>query len=529
MLDASTTSYTDTAGVDDVVVVAPGFTGGVTIDTGAGNDVVCGGPGADVIATGDGDDWVRAGFGEDRIDAGAGADSVWGQGRADEILGGTGDDLLDGGANGDVLVGGDGDDTLLGSGGKDVIEGGEGVDTIDGGPAGDQITGGDGSDVVDGGTGHDKVWGGPGDDTLIGGIGRDRIWGDAGNDWISGGIGADALFGGSGNDFLDGGDHRDRLRGDDDDDELHGGPFDDYVLNGGRGDDFVFGEGDHDRLLLGGPGNDVLQGGTGADRLDGGSGQDELWGMACDPGIGGLPHFCRAAPSGDRGAEEWPGDAPVVELGDTGHRVEELQRALVELGHYSGPIDGVFGAGTESAVKSFQRVAGLVADGVAGSGVWEALAAAAGGDVLDASSGYDTCNPRAGGIGCESYRGFRGPPLSASTAEAWRPLVSRIFPEWGLEAEIERALGVIACESAGDPFVTTPSIPAGSNVVGLFQHKDIFWAERASRAGIPGGDPLRPQDNITVAAWLVRRSIDTGSPNGAWGHWSCGGILGYWN
>jgi hypothetical protein len=119
--------------------------------------------------------------------------------------------------------------------------------------------------------------------------------------------------------------------------------------------------------------------------------------------------------------------------------------------------------------------------------------------------------------------------MEAATAEGWRPLVARIFPEWGLEAEVDRALAVMACESAADPFVMTPSTPSGSHVVGLFQHKDAYWAERASRAGIAGGDPLRPRDNVTVTAWLVRQSIDTGYPNGAWGHWHCGDLLGYWD
>jgi Ca2+-binding RTX toxin-like protein len=40
---------------------------------------------------------------------------------------------LDGGAGNDVLVGGDGDDTLLGGAGDDVLTGGPGLDTLDGG------------------------------------------------------------------------------------------------------------------------------------------------------------------------------------------------------------------------------------------------------------------------------------------------------------------------------------------------------------------------------------------------------------
>lgn len=41
---------------------------------------------------------------------------------------------------------------------------------------------------------------------------------------------------------------------------------------------------------------------------------------------------------------------------------KEMQRALRDLGYYTGPIDGVFGAGVQDAIRSFQRSFGL-ADG----------------------------------------------------------------------------------------------------------------------------------------------------------------------
>jgi hypothetical protein len=44
----------------------------------------------------------------------------------------------------------------------------------------------------------------------------------------------------------------------------------------------------------------------------------------------------------------------------------EIQAALVELGYDPGPIDGIWGRKTRSAVRAFQRDAGLVADGVVG-------------------------------------------------------------------------------------------------------------------------------------------------------------------
>lgn len=49
-----------------------------------------------------------------------------------------------------------------------------------------------------------------------------------------------------------------------------------------------------------------------------------------------------------------------------GNDVVELQYALRDAGYYHLTIDGIFGAGTEQAVRSFQREFRLVADGLVG-------------------------------------------------------------------------------------------------------------------------------------------------------------------
>ena len=55
-----------------------------------------------------------------------------------------------------------------------------------------------------------------------------------------------------------------------------------------------------------------------------------------------------------------------------GEDVEELQRLLTEQG-FNATTDGIFGSGTEKAVKAFQEKHGLVADGVVGPATWSAL------------------------------------------------------------------------------------------------------------------------------------------------------------
>ena len=53
-------------------------------------------------------------------------------------------------------------------------------------------------------------------------------------------------------------------------------------------------------------------------------------------------------------------------LGSQGDEVKRIQKKLKNLGYYKGSVDGVYGANTLKAVKSFQKNCGLKADGVAG-------------------------------------------------------------------------------------------------------------------------------------------------------------------
>ena len=61
---------------------------------------------------------------------------------------------------------------------------------------------------------------------------------------------------------------------------------------------------------------------------------------------------------------------PVLRKGSTDPAVRDLQQALKALGHDPGPIDGVFGDATESAVKAFQQEKEITVDGVVGKVTW---------------------------------------------------------------------------------------------------------------------------------------------------------------
>lgn len=81
-----------------------------------------------------------------------------------------------------------------------------------------------------------------------------------------------------------------------------------------------------------------------------------------------------------------------LRVGDRGTDVKTMQKRLKELGYLSGSADGIFGTGTESAVKAFQTANALYADGVAGPKTLNRLnsssaVAAAGGSSASSSVG----------------------------------------------------------------------------------------------------------------------------------------------
>ena len=56
----------------------------------------------------------------------------------------------------------------------------------------------------------------------------------------------------------------------------------------------------------------------------------------------------------------------VLKIGDSGDEVKNIQQALINLGYLNGTADGIFGEGTESALKNFQSAQGLNPDGICG-------------------------------------------------------------------------------------------------------------------------------------------------------------------
>ena len=59
--------------------------------------------------------------------------------------------------------------------------------------------------------------------------------------------------------------------------------------------------------------------------------------------------------------------------GSKGEEVKKIQTKLKNWSYYSGSVDGVYGSGTLSAVKKFQKKNGLTADGIAGKATLEKM------------------------------------------------------------------------------------------------------------------------------------------------------------
>jgi peptidoglycan hydrolase-like protein with peptidoglycan-binding domain len=63
-----------------------------------------------------------------------------------------------------------------------------------------------------------------------------------------------------------------------------------------------------------------------------------------------------------------------LQRGSSGPRVRSLQTRLIGLGYYTGAKDGIFGPGTEAALKRYQQDKGLVANGIAEASTFASLA-----------------------------------------------------------------------------------------------------------------------------------------------------------
>ncbi|MBR2822697.1 MAG: peptidoglycan-binding protein [Clostridia bacterium] len=123
-----------------------------------------------------------------------------------------------------------------------------------------------------------------------------------------------------------------------------------------------------------------------------------------------------SASSGSSGSSSslFGGNYATLRQGSTGSRVTVLQRQLISLGYLSGSADGKFGKLTAQAVKSFQRAAGLTADGLAGKKTLQALESKAGASSSSASAASKSAASQSASSGTASSGATASGPSGAA-------------------------------------------------------------------------------------------------------------------
>ncbi|MCW5698021.1 MAG: calcium-binding protein [Bauldia sp.] len=239
----------------------------LTVDAGAGNDVVTGRQGVDTVLGGDGNDRVidRDFVNFDVRDGGAGIDTI----DYSVVTFSDGVVTIDLEAGQTSVLSGNTESIL----GFENASGSQGGETIVGNAAANRLEGNGGDDSLHGGLGNDTLDGGSGDDRMFGGDGKDSFLGAAGADHHDGGAGGDVVSYASSSGatvYLDGsGTNGNAALGD---------TFVDVEnVVGGTGKDVIVGDSSANQLV-GNDGNDILWGRAGKDRLDGGEDNDRLFG-----------------------------------------------------------------------------------------------------------------------------------------------------------------------------------------------------------------------------------------------------------
>lgn len=193
-------------------------------------------------------------------------------------------------------------------------------------------------------------------------------------------------------------------------------------------------------------------------------------------------------------------EAASYKKGSSGAVVTQIQTKLKSWGYYTGSVDGVYGSGTERAVRAFQQKNGLAVDGKAGTQTLAAMG-------LSAGSGGNTGN--SGGSG------------GASSSQV--DLLARLI---SAEARGEPYSGQVAVGAVVLNRIKHPSFPNTlSGVIyqsgaftcisdGQFNQPVAESAYRAARDALNGVDPSGGaiyyfNPSTATSSWIWSRPLIT--------------------
>ncbi|WP_245557816.1 peptidoglycan-binding domain-containing protein [Deinococcus apachensis] len=228
---------------------------------------------------------------------------------------------------------------------------------------------------------------------------------------------------------------------------------------------------------------------------------DGAFGSGTDTAVRNFQRASGLTVDGIVGGNTWEKLIVTVRQGDSGNAVRAVQDQLRSGYGYSGvTVDGIFGSGTNTAVRDFQSKRGLTVDGVVGLNTWHALVtgSSTGGTATTSSLASQILNSGRITLGTSSSTSGGNPRQNivdtANGLAAKRGCASDA--NCGLTVYLKRSMlqGMLALANAGNSFYVT------SVAGGVHSTYSDHYAGLAFDIGIWNGVSLSSPNSAHTAA-----------------------------